>query len=152
VNVQGDEPEIDPDDIDLAVQILIDDHDADASTLASSFEPGEEVENPNIVKVVRGLTGHAIYFSRSMIPFYRDPTKTNVYYKHLGLYVYRRAFLCEYVHWPPTPLEEAEQLEQLRILEHGRLLAVALTNHATPAGIDTPEQYREFVERVRRRL
>ena len=151
VNVQGDEPEIDPADIDTAVSILMNDDEADVATLASFFEAQEVVGDPNIVKVVTDVAGRALYFSRSVIPYSRNKNLQSVlYYKHVGLYVYRRMFLCEYVQWPPTPLEKAEQLEQLRILEHGRRIAVGVIDHSTPPGIDTPEQYAEFVRRWKR--
>jgi len=151
VNVQGDEPEIESSAIDTAVTSLLERQDAVASTLASRFSPGERVDDPNIVKVVRGLDGNALYFSRSRIPFNRDgDADANwVLLKHIGLYVYRREFLAEYVAWDPTPLECVERLEQLRILEHGRAIAVALIEGGTKPGIDTPEQYAAFVKRWR---
>lgn len=151
VNVQGDEPEIPPAVIDLVVQTLID-SDAPMATIASPFAPGEDPANPNIVKVARNQLGHAMYFSRALIPHDRDadPGTLNPesYLKHLGLYAYRRGFLAEYVTLPPTPAEELEKLEQLRALEHGHAIAVAVaqTNHV---GIDTPEQYEAFVARYR---
>ncbi len=151
VNVQGDEPEIDPADIDTAVSILMKDDGADVATLASLFEAQEDVGDPHIVKVVTDVAGRALYFSRSVIPYSRNENTQSVqYYKHVGLYVYRRSFLNEYVKWAPTPCEQAEQLEQLRIVEHGRTIAVGIIDHATPPGIDTPEQYAEFVRRWKR--
>ncbi len=145
VNVQGDEPDIDPALIDKAVQAL---GDADMCTIASPFAPDEDPNDPNIVKVVVDRTGRALYFSRSLIPFRREATGPSQPLKHVGLYVYRREFLIEYVGMAPTPLEGAEQLEQLRVLEHGRRIQVVIaeTNHH---GIDTPEQYDEFVRRWR---
>jgi len=147
VNVQGDEPEIDPKMIDRTVQRLIDaPQDVPVATLASPFGTGEDAIDPNIVKVVVDQTGLALYFSRSLIPFDRDHTASAAPLKHLGLYVYRRAFLPVYVSLSPTPLEQAEQLEQLRVLEHGYSIAVAV-GEAHHHGIDTPEQYERFVQR-----
>lgn len=137
VNVQGDEPEIDPVLIDRTIQALIDHPDCPVSTLASPFEPAEDRANPNIVKVVIDQDGRALYFSRAPIAGAL---------KHVGLYVYRREFLAEYIAMPPTPLEQIERLEQLRILEHGRRIAMAI-GKADFHGIDTPEQYEAFVRR-----
>jgi 3-deoxy-manno-octulosonate cytidylyltransferase (CMP-KDO synthetase) len=151
VNVQGDEPELDPGAIDAAVDALLrleDDADARVGTIASPMEPGEDAGNPNIVKVVRDRRGCALYFSRSRIPFDRDGRggEQARCLRHVGIYVYRRAFLDTYLALPSTPLEQAEQLEQLRILEHGYRIAVG--EHATGhTGIDTPEQYEAFVHR-----
>jgi len=154
VNVQGDEPEIEPGTIDTAVATLLANDEAAVSTLASPFAPGENPDDPNIVKVVRDLDGNALYFSRSRIPFDRDGDADStgvVLLKHIGLYVYRREFLQEYIAWDPTPLECVERLEQLRILEHGRKIAVAVIDEPTRPGIDTPEQYAAFVKRWRER-
>lgn len=150
VNVQGDEPEIPPDVIDRVVQTLID-SDTPMATIASPFAPGEDPADPNIVKVARNQRGCAMYFSRALIPFPRDPapeSRDPHLLKHLGLYAYRRDFLAEYVTLPPTPAEELEKLEQLRALEHGHAIAVAIaqTHHV---GIDTPQQYAAFVERCK---
>src|SRR5262245_4106002 len=140
VNVQGDEPEIEPKLIDLAIQTLIDHPDCPVATLASPFSTNEDAANPNIVKVVVDQRGQALYFSRALIPFERD-SKTVANHskplKHVGLYVYRREFLPRYVALRPTPLEQAEKLEQLRILEHGYSIAIAI-GEAHSHGIDTP--------------
>jgi 3-deoxy-manno-octulosonate cytidylyltransferase (CMP-KDO synthetase) len=152
VNVQGDEPEIDPAIIDLAVDTLMAHSDCEAATVASPFSAEEDPSDPNVVKVVVDGTGRALYFSRALIPFYRDgrprdsDDEAAPFLKHIGLYVYRPAFLREYTMLPPTPLEQAERLEQLRILEHGRSIAVAIARTAHH-GIDTPEQYARFVKR-----
>ena len=145
VNVQGDEPEIDPSHIDAAVHAL--GTDDDVATLASPFSPDESADDPNIVKVVTNLDHRALYFSRSRVP-HSDRSEA-LCLKHIGLYVYRRAFLLEYVNWPATPLESAERLEQLRVLEHGRSIAVAVVDDVHSHGIDTPEQYQAFVKRWR---
>lgn len=147
VNVQGDEPEIDPALIDLLVERLDGDPDVEMATLASPFVPGENVADPNITKVVCDVEGRALYFSRTAIPFDRDGVGVTVL-KHAGLYAYRTPFVLRYARWPPTPLEAAEKLEQLRVLEHGCRIAVA-TAAIQHHGIDTPEQYAEFVARFR---
>jgi 3-deoxy-manno-octulosonate cytidylyltransferase (CMP-KDO synthetase) len=144
VNVQGDEPMIDPAVIDRLVDRLRAGSEPMA-TIASPFGPAEDPTNPNIVKVVVTQTGRALYFSRSLIPFNRDGDANAVQpLKHIGLYAYRREFLPTYVNLAPTPCENAEKLEQLRVLEHGHPIAVvqATVHHV---GIDTPEQYEAFV-------
>jgi 3-deoxy-manno-octulosonate cytidylyltransferase (CMP-KDO synthetase) len=151
VNVQGDEPDIDPLLIDRAVQALIDHADCPVATLASPFARDENPSDPNIVKVVISRAGHAMYFSRSLIPHDRDGgafSAAAAPLKHVGLYVYRREFLAAYASLPPTPLEQVEKLEQLRVLEHGHRIAVAI-GEAHSHGIDTPEQYEAFVERTK---
>jgi 3-deoxy-manno-octulosonate cytidylyltransferase (CMP-KDO synthetase) len=151
VNVQGDEPEIEPEVIDGLIERL-ESNTEDMATAATPFPAGASPADPNLVKVVLGQDGQALYFSRSPVPFYRDGTPGNdpAYYLHLGIYAYRREFLLEFASWPPTPLERAEKLEQLRALEHGRSIYVLKVRRATH-GIDTPEQYAEFVSRYKRR-
>lgn len=151
VNVQGDEPEIDPALIDQAVRCLISRPQCPMATLASPFAKGEDPSNPNIVKVVVRHDGAAMYFSRSLIPFDRDGVADGSFrpLKHVGLYVYRREFLATYVALEPTLLEKIEKLEQLRVLEHGHQIAVAI-GEAHHHGIDTPEQYEAFVARAAR--
>lgn len=147
LNVQGDEPEIEPDVIDELIEGLTRDRDADMATLYSRFAEGEDPIDPNIVKVIKNQHNRAIYFSRSLIPFDRDAANP-VVYKHPGLYAYRRAFLLQYPSLAPTPLEQAEKLEQLRVLEHG--FSIALIPAVAPhPGIDTPQQYDAFVDRFR---
>ena len=147
VNVQGDEPEIEPGIINDLVARL-ESSDDDMATAATPFPAGSDVADANLVKVVTGLGGRAIYFSRSPVPFWRDRAAGNrpTYYLHLGIYAYRREFLLQFASWPPTPLERAEKLEQLRALEHGRAIYVLPVSRATH-GIDTPEQYAAFVGR-----
>lgn len=144
VNVQGDEPEIESSIIDACVAALTGSA-CEMATVGAPFAPGEDPTDPNIVKVVRRPDGRALYFSRARIPFDRsgiaDPPL-----KHVGLYAYRAAFLARYVTLAPTPLEQAERLEQLRALEHGHDIMVALAD-AQHHGIDTPEQYAAFVRR-----
>jgi 3-deoxy-manno-octulosonate cytidylyltransferase (CMP-KDO synthetase) len=155
VNVQGDEPSIEPELIDAAVAALHARPDAPMSTIASPFGAHDDPNDPNIVKVVLSQIGTALYFSRSPIPFWRDrerdlergslhPIARPL--KHVGLYVYRRPFLATFVSLAPTPLELTEQLEQLRVLEHGYPIAVAIGTAAFH-GIDTPEQYAAWVAR-----
>jgi 3-deoxy-manno-octulosonate cytidylyltransferase (CMP-KDO synthetase) len=118
------------------------------ATAGTQFADAADPKDPNLVKVVLGLDGRALYFSRSVIPFHRDSTlpPSIPYYLHLGIYAYRRDFLLQFSSLPPTPLEQAEKLEQLRALEHGKSIYVLIVRRATH-GIDTPEQYEEFVNR-----
>ncbi len=145
VNVQGDEPEIEPDVLDAAIEGLVRQDDCVVATIASLFGDDEDPDNPNIVKVVVDQQQRALYFSRSLVPFPRVAS-TGTPLKHIGVYVYRRPFLIQYVMLPPTPLELAESLEQLRVLEHGYKMAV-VTTEAHHHGIDTPKQYDAFVQR-----
>ena len=141
VNIQGDEPLIDPDAIDAAILPLVHDPEILMSTLKKRIEDPAEIANPNVVKVVTGQSGDAIYFSRCPIPFHRDGTASGpvpLYFKHVGLYVYRRDFLMGYSTLPVGPLEEAERLEQLRALENGFHIRVVETEYES-LGVDTPE-------------
>ncbi|MEM9082230.1 MAG: 3-deoxy-manno-octulosonate cytidylyltransferase [Planctomycetota bacterium] len=146
INIQGDEPELEPECIDAAVEALLADPGAPMSTVISPFGTHEDPTNPNIVKCVRSVTGRAMYFSRSLIPHDRDGGADITVYKHIGLYVYRVAFLRMYAALAPTPLEQAEKLEQLRALENGHTIATAVF-HTNVAGIDTQEDYEAFVSR-----
>lgn len=147
VNVQGDEPELEPGAINAAVDTLTA-SGADIATLAAPLAPDDDPHDPAIVKVVRALDGTALYFSRACIPHQRDPGSPApaTPLRHVGLYAYTRAFLERYATLPPTPLEQAERLEQLRALQHAHRIAVALVPSGPP-GIDTPEQYDAFVRR-----
>jgi 3-deoxy-manno-octulosonate cytidylyltransferase (CMP-KDO synthetase) len=146
VNVQGDEPEIEPEVIDDLIDRM-QSTGFDMATCATPFPAGADPSNPNLVKVVVGLDGRALYFSRSLVPFFRDrPVETKNVLLHLGIYAYRREFLMRFAAWPPTPLELTEKLEQLRALEHGASILVLRVERATH-GIDTPEQYDDFVKR-----
>ena len=149
INVQGDEPEIDPANIESVIELLKNNPYADMATLAAKFNSGDDLHDPNIVKVVANLKGHALYFSRHPIPFFRDSPNTDVYRKHIGIYAYRREMLLRLSQMPPTPLEQAEKLEQLRALEYDLVIAVADVEHHT-VGIDTPQQYEEFVKRMQK--
>lgn len=147
VNVQGDEPEIEPAIIDALIDRLETTSD-DMATACTPMRSLEDVKNPNLVKVVCSLEGHAIYFSRSPIPFDRDGSATNAaaWKLHLGIYAYRREFLLQFASWKPTFLEQTEKLEQLRALEQRKKIYVLPVDRATH-GIDTEEQYEEFVRR-----
>jgi 3-deoxy-manno-octulosonate cytidylyltransferase (CMP-KDO synthetase) len=142
VNVQGDEPLIAPEMIDEAVEPLQKDPAIVAGTLVRKIATDEELMNPGIPKVVLDREGFCLYFSRSPIPFVRGlpPSawrSSATLYKHIGLYVYRRTFLLTYASLPQTPLERAEKLEQLRILEHGYRIRAVVTAHDT-IPVDTP--------------
>jgi 3-deoxy-manno-octulosonate cytidylyltransferase (CMP-KDO synthetase) len=136
VNIQGDEPLIDPGAIDTAVLALLDDPECPMATLKKRIERASEAANPNVVKVVTDQRGRAIYFSRAPIPFHRSGNP--IHFKHIGLYVYRRDFLLRYPKLPIGPLERAESLEQLRALENGYPIRVAETGYDS-MGVDTPE-------------
>jgi len=150
VNVQADEPEIEPHLVDTAIRCLDEHPDCPVATLASPFSRDEDPADPNIVKVVVDAAGRALYFSRALIPHDRDGDAGKPALKHLGMYVYRREFLLEFARLAPTPLERIERLEQLRVLEHGHRIAVEIVT-AQYHGIDTPEQYDEFVARAQRK-
>lgn len=151
VNVQADEPLIDPALIDATVQPLLDDPDLPMSTARHAIDDPALIADPNCVKVVCGKDGRALYFSRSPIPFLRDaghdPVSDAIYWQHIGLYVFRREFLLEYAKMTPTPLERYESLEQLRVLENGYAMAVVDAEEAC-IGVDTPED----LERARKAL
>jgi 3-deoxy-manno-octulosonate cytidylyltransferase (CMP-KDO synthetase) len=146
VNIQGDEPLIDPYAIDAAILPLADDPTIPMGTLKKRIEDPREIGDPNVVKVVTDRFGNAIYFSRSTIPYVRDVHDLHTgHYKHIGLYVYRRDFLLRYSDLPIGPLERAERLEQLRALENGYPIRVVETDYES-LGVDTPED----LERVSR--
>lgn len=147
INVQGDEPEIEPGTID-DLDELIEKSECDMATAATPFRPPADPKDPNLVKVVVSLSGRAIYFSRSPIPYHRDATggPLPAYYLHVGVYAYRRETLIRLAGWKPTPCEIAEKLEQLRALEHDVPIGVSIIEHATH-GIDTPQQYQAFITR-----
>ncbi len=136
VNIQGDEPLIDPAAIDAAILPMAADPEIPMGTLKKRIEDPREIGDPNVVKVVTDSAGNAIYFSRSTIPYARDGAHT-AHYKHVGLYVYRREFLLGYSDLPVGPLERAERLEQLRALENGYPIRVVETEYES-LGVDTP--------------
>jgi 3-deoxy-manno-octulosonate cytidylyltransferase (CMP-KDO synthetase) len=138
VNIQGDEPLIDPEAIDAAILPLVHDSDIEMGTLKKRIEDPREITDPNVVKVVTDVEGDAIYFSRSPIPYARDGSVSVDYFKHIGLYVYQREFLLGYSALPVGQLERIERLEQLRALENGYLIRVVETESES-LGVDTPE-------------
>jgi 3-deoxy-manno-octulosonate cytidylyltransferase (CMP-KDO synthetase) len=146
VNIQGDEPLIDPEAIDAAILSVCGDEAISMGTLKKRIIDPAEIANPNVVKVVTGLSGDALYFSRSAIPHFRNTGRGGeAYFKHIGLYVYRRDFLLHYADLDRGPLERAECLEQLRALENGYRIRVVETDYES-IGVDTAED----LERVNR--
>jgi 3-deoxy-manno-octulosonate cytidylyltransferase (CMP-KDO synthetase) len=154
LNVQGDEPEIEPAYLDRLVDRLAGESPeaVPAATLACPFPPGADPRDPNCVKVVCDRNKRALYFSRALVPYPQEGDSAAVEHSgwllHLGVYAYRRAFLLNFAQWNATPLERVERLEQLRILERGYALAVEVVERAG-VGINTPEDYERFVARVR---
>ena len=149
VNLQGDEPLIDPATLDLLPDLLAHDAEADLATLAVPIASLDAWLDPGCVKVVLDERGRALYFSRSPIPFVRDgqpdfSKRPPQFLQHLGLYAYRRDFLLQLAGTKPHPLEELEKLEQLRVLAMGRAIRVAIVNHSG-RGVDTPADYERFV-------
>jgi 3-deoxy-manno-octulosonate cytidylyltransferase (CMP-KDO synthetase) len=151
VNVQGDEPTLDPTAIDAAILGMLDQeeaHLAPMGTLKTPLHDASAVLDPNVVKVVTDHHGNAIYFSRSPIPFVREPQNDRqgaVHYKHIGLYIYERDFLLRYPDLPVGPLEQAERLEQLRAIENGFKIRVVETDYDS-LGVDTPEDWHRVTE------
>jgi len=135
VNVQGDEPLIMSEMVDAVIE-LMEDERAAIGTLAKRIRTLEEIEDPNVVKVVFNDGGFAIYFSRSPIPYHRDQVPDSFFYKHIGIYAYRKDVLMRFSRLAPTRLEEIEKLEQLRALESGFKIKVNETRHET-IGVDT---------------
>ncbi len=155
VNVQGDEPLIDPALIDAVAQQLTDRPDCAMSTAAHAISELADLHNPNVVKVVLDARQTALYFSRSPIPAARDMpgqawwqagSSLPAPLRHVGIYGYRVGFLKQFPALPPSPLEQLECLEQLRALWHGHRIAVHVTEHAPAAGVDTPED----LDRIRK--
>ncbi|WP_184524207.1 3-deoxy-manno-octulosonate cytidylyltransferase [Variovorax sp. Sphag1AA] len=148
VNVQGDEPLIDPSLIDAVAQTLSEHPGAAMSTAAHAIDSPQEFTNPNVVKTVLDANGYALYFSRAPIPWWRDgfadggPNKLPLSppaLRHIGIYGYRAGFVRQFPSLPPAPVESTEALEQLRALWHGHRIAVHVSEHAPGPGIDTPE-------------
>lgn len=144
INVQGDEPLIEPDNIELVRKGVVEDDSADISTLVREITDEDEVNNPNLVKCVFDLNGYAMYFSRSKIPFERGVNKGDwKFYGHLGIYGYKKEALFKMTKSAQTPCEMAESLEQLRALQNGMKIRVAVVNNV-PVGIDTLEDFNRF--------
>jgi 3-deoxy-manno-octulosonate cytidylyltransferase (CMP-KDO synthetase) len=150
VNLQADEPEIDPANIEKVAALLIQNPGADMATLIAPFEAAEQIANPNIVKCVIDTRGRALYFSRSPIPYNRQAggvgSSVGGYWRHLGIYAYRKSFLMKFTKLSPSFLETTEKLEQLRALENGFTILTAKVERVWD-GVDTPEQYEAFVKR-----
>jgi 3-deoxy-manno-octulosonate cytidylyltransferase (CMP-KDO synthetase) len=138
INLQGDEPLIEPKLIDRLVSEFRHDRRLGMITAAHPFANDDEVQSPHQVKVVIGLKSDALYFSRSAIPFHRDSSRSVQPLRHQGIYGYTRELLLRFVHWKSSPLERAESLEQLRALENGVTIRVVVTRSGSP-GVDTPE-------------
>ncbi len=151
VNVQGDEPEIEPAALDALIERMRAEPELNVGTVAAAFPAGLDPDDPSAVKVVLDERGRALYFSRARIPHPRDLEPDDPVTRpllHVGVYAYRRAFLRRFASWPPGALERIEKLEQLRILERGEPIAVVRVQRAG-VGIDTPQDYARFVARWR---
>ena len=151
INLQADEPEIDPKNIDYLTELLIKNPDSPMATLAADFQTKEQIANPNIVKVITDCKNKAIYFSRSAIPYDRENSglgDIRQYLRHIGIYGYRKDFLLKITSLPQTKLEKLEKLEQLRAIEHGFKILVGKVEQICD-GIDTQQQYAEFVKRYK---
>jgi len=152
VNLQADEPEIDPENIDYLTQLLIKTQNYAMATLAADFQSPGQIANPDIVKVITDCNDRAIYFSRSAIPYDREKSgigQVQHYLRHVGIYAYRKKFLLKITASPQTPLEKIEKLEQLRAIELDLPILVGKVQHICD-GIDTPQQYAEFVKRYKK--
>ena len=150
INVQGDEPLIEPDLIDALAAAFEGDEELQMATVKSPMTDEDEMKNPNNVKVVTDKNGYALYFSRSLLPYQREASGVTVY-KHIGIYAYRRDFLLRYARMEPTALERTESLEQLRALENGYKIKVIATDFRF-VGVDTPEDLAEVNRLYRERL
>lgn len=154
VNVQGDEPELSGESIDLVIRLLEEDPRAVMSTLATPIRSRAQLEDPACVKVVFDSLGRALYFSRSPIPHPRQwddsllLAKPPIFHQHIGLYAYRREFLLQFSQLPRPHMETTESLEQLRVLDAGHTILVGTVDEPT-AGIDTPADYQRFVQKHR---
>lgn len=166
INLQGDEPEIEPSSIDILANLMLKNPDCEMGTLAAPFHNKEQIADTSIVKVVmtsnesqapnrefRALRhGHAIYFSRSVIPYDRAAAgigPVSNYLRHLGIYAYKKDFLLKITKLPPSMLEKSESLEQLRVIENGYKILVGVVERAS-SGIDTADQYADFVKRYKK--
>lgn len=148
LNVQGDEPDIAPSTIDRLARALQENPELGMVTAANPITATTDIRNPNVVKVVTDLTGRALYFSRSAIPHDRDGRGGIKYLRHQGIYGYRRKILLDFVKWKPTPLEQAEKLEQLRALEHGVSIGVIVVKKGS-IGVDVPDDVAKAVRALR---
>ncbi len=144
INIQGDEPLIEADMINSLIEVFKQENDLKMATLKHKLNKKEDIENPNFVKVITDKKDYAIYFSRSVIPYPRNEN-LDIYFKHVGIYGYKREFVLEYSKLESTPLENSESLEQLRVLENGYRIKVLETPYEI-IGVDTAEE----LERVRK--
>lgn len=143
INIQGDEPLIEPALIDELAAALVSNDQLEMATAANAIDDDELMQDPNVVKCVLKLNGEALYFSRSPLPFQRSESPNLTCYRHKGIYAYRKDFLQQFVQWEPSPLEVAESLEQLRALENNARIKVIITDD-TSGGVDTLEQAEEL--------
>ena len=148
INLQGDEPLIEQANIELVIKGVKEDANADISTLVREIKDADEVNNPNLVKCVFDFNNYAMYFSRSKIPYERNSGKSKIY-GHLGIYGYKREALFKMTQLPQTTYEMAESLEQLRALQNGMKIKVAIVDNI-PVGIDTMEDFEKFKKMVER--
>ncbi len=151
INVQGDEPFIHPEQIDQLAQ-LIQPEDVSIATLIQPIRDKSQLFDPNVVKVITNPAGKAIYFSRQTIPFLRNTEKEQwlesfVFYRHIGIYAYKTEALKQITNLPPSPLEMAESLEQLRWIEHGITIQTGLSEHAQ-FGVDTPDDLEKLFNKI----
>jgi 3-deoxy-manno-octulosonate cytidylyltransferase (CMP-KDO synthetase) len=149
VNLQGDEPLIDPVLIDRLVEALQAEREIDVATAAYRLDDPDTAADPNLVKVVLDKSGNALYFSRNPLPYYQNDGEQRIYFGHVGIYAYRREFLLAFAGMEQTPLEKAEKLEQLRVLESGYRIKVIQAERAF-SGIDTRQDYDSFVREWKR--
>ncbi len=158
VNVQGDEPLISPQLISEVAQCLSGHPDAEVSTACHPIHDAADLANPNVVKVTLDRQAYALYFSRAPIPYAREAFGSGITtvpsglpaYRHIGIYGYRAGFLARYARLEPSPLEQFEALEQLRVLWHGHRISVAITHHVAPPGVDTPEDLQRITQLLRK--
>ena len=155
VNIQGDEPFIDPEQINQVIELISRD-DTQLASLAKRIEEEDELFSPNVVKVVMDKQGNALYFSRNPIPFMRNLDhgkwlQNGEFYKHIGLYAYKTEILCKVAEMQTTPLEEAESLEQLRWLENGLRIRMGITQHES-ISIDTQEDLEKALQFAQNQL
>ena len=147
INIQGDEPMLDPRLLRELADGIAADESADSATACMEITDEEDINNPNIVKVARALNGRALYFSRSPLPYRREATGCEIY-EHIGIYAYKKDFLMKLITLPDTPLQQTESLEQLKILEHGYSMAVIPTKYPSEGpNINTPEDL-ELVRKI----
>jgi 3-deoxy-manno-octulosonate cytidylyltransferase (CMP-KDO synthetase) len=147
INIQGDEPLLEPALLDRFVDELRTNREIDIVTAAHPFESATEASSPHQVKVIVDLDGNALYFSRCAIPFPRNRSASTKYFRHQGIYGFRRKALLDFVRWKPTPLERVESLEQLRALENGVKVHVLVTKHGSP-GVDTPADAKALEQKL----